>query len=176
MRTLLFVVLSSLLFSTTGCGETGNKNGKKRISRQELIEINKMLVARDSLVISEYLQSQNLDGFSLTPTGLWIKVVDRGDGDDVKKDDAIEIKYSVSTLDGNVVYSSEQLGTKKFVAGKGTEINGLEEAVMSLGKGGKAIAILPPHLAYGLVGDDNKIPGRTIIRIDFDVVDLVAVK
>ena len=110
MRFLLFVVLSSLLVSTTGCGESGNKKGNKRISRQELIEINKMLVARDSLVISYYLQSHNLEGFLLTSTGLWIKLTETGDGDKVKKGDAVELKYTVSTLDGNVVYSSEQLG------------------------------------------------------------------
>jgi FKBP-type peptidyl-prolyl cis-trans isomerase len=30
---------------------------------------------------------------------------------------------------------------------------------------------MPPHLAYGLIGDDNKIPARAIIVYDVEVID-----
>ena len=41
-----------------------------------------------------------------------------------------------------------------------------------LKKGSKARFILPPHLAHGLIGDENRIPARAIIIYDIEVLSI----
>jgi FKBP-type peptidyl-prolyl cis-trans isomerase len=50
--------------------------------------------------------------------------------------------------------------------------SGLEEGILLLREGDKAKFILPPHLAHGLLGDDNKIPARSIIVYDLELLSL----
>jgi FKBP-type peptidyl-prolyl cis-trans isomerase len=66
-------------------------------------------------------------------------------------------------LDGTLCYSSADLGPKEIVLGK-TELEpGMNEGLRLLKPGAEALFILPPFLAFGLVGDGKKIPPRTII-------------
>jgi FKBP-type peptidyl-prolyl cis-trans isomerase len=38
--------------------------------------------------------------------------------------------------------------------------------------GDKARLILPPHLAHGLLGDENRIPARSIIVYEIELLDI----
>jgi FKBP-type peptidyl-prolyl cis-trans isomerase len=49
------------------------------------------------------------------------------------------------------------------VVGKGGVESGLEEGILLLHEGDKARFVLAPHLAHGLIGDENRIPPRSII-------------
>jgi FKBP-type peptidyl-prolyl cis-trans isomerase FkpA len=49
---------------------------------------------------------------------------------------------------------------------------GLEEGILLMHKGGKAKFILPSHLAFGLIGDQNKIPGKSTLIYDVNLIDL----
>jgi FKBP-type peptidyl-prolyl cis-trans isomerase len=73
-------------------------------------------------------------------------------------------------LDGELYFDSRVDGPKQFIVEESPAERGLHEAVQLLAKGDSARIILPPHLAYGLAGDGEKIPGRAIlwceIRID----------
>jgi FKBP-type peptidyl-prolyl cis-trans isomerase len=48
----------------------------------------------------------------------------------------------------------------------------LEEGILLLKKGSKATFIMPPHLAHGLLGDDDRIPSRAILRYEIEVIDV----
>jgi len=78
------------------------------------------------------------------------------------------VELSVDIL---VRFDSISTGLKKFIIGKGQAENGLEEALLMMKYGDKARLILPPHLAFGLLGDDKKIPRRAIIVYEIEVVD-----
>lgn len=142
-----------------------------KITREQLIHVNRRLIQNDSIVISEYNLQQNLS-LSITPSGLWLQILEPGNGILPVSGQQVSIAFTLSLLDGTVCYTSAQSGLKKFVVGQGGVESGLEEAVMHLGRGGKAIALLPPHLAHGLVGDEDKIPARAIVRYDIEVVEI----
>jgi FKBP-type peptidyl-prolyl cis-trans isomerase len=69
-------------------------------------------------------------------------------------------------------YSSDEDGNKLFRLGKSQEISGLEQGVAMMREGEKARFIIPPHLAYGLLGDENRIPARSIIIYQVELVDV----
>jgi FKBP-type peptidyl-prolyl cis-trans isomerase len=58
------------------------------------------------------------------------------------------------------------------VVGQGEVEPGLDEGIRLLHSGDKARFILPPHLAYGLIGDENKIPARSVIVYDLTVLSV----
>ena len=49
---------------------------------------------------------------------------------------------------------------------------GLHEGIKYMKVGEKAKMILPSHLAHGLIGDSKKIPPRSTIVYDIELLDL----
>jgi len=138
---------------------------------KKLINVNKYLVVEDSMRIVSYIHRQGWD-MTESETGFWYTITEHGTGDSVKKDDIISLKYEIELLDGTHCYNSDSLGNMSFKVGMGGVISGLEHAVLLLRKGDKAIFIFPPFMGYGLLGDEKKIPPRSILVYKIEVVGL----
>ena len=82
----------------------------------------------------------------------------------------VTLAYDVSLLDGTHCYGSDSLGFKQFRVGQGGVESGLEEGILMLNKGSKAIFIMPPHLAHGLTGDGDQIPARSVIVYHVELI------
>ena len=82
------------------------------------------------------------------------------------------LNYKISLLDGTLCYSSDSLGTKSFAIGHGGVESGLEEGILLLHEGDKARFIMQPFKAHGLLGDMDKIPARSIIVYDIELLRL----
>ena len=134
-----------------------NKPGKK-----EMTDLNRYLVQKDKEIIQNYIERKNLK-MTESPTGLWYYIKNEGSGDFLKDNDRIVMDYECSLLDGTECYSSVSLGLKEIILGKTTLEAGMNEGLRLLKPGAEAIFILPPFLAYGMVGDGKKIPPRSTI-------------
>ena len=95
-----------------------------------------------------------------------------GEGDKAREGQVATLKYKVSLMDGEEVYSSENDGPRSFMIGQDNVESGLHEAVTYLKLGDKAQIILPSHLAHGLTGDNNKIPPRSTVIYDLELIGL----
>ena len=137
-----------------------------------LRDVNKYLVQKDNDRIKSFIRRKHWK-MKQTQTGLWYQIYEKsGDTLTPELNDIIELSYNVYLLDGTRCYSSDSLGTKKFAAGHGGVETGLEEAVLMLHRGDKARFIMPPYLAHGLLGDQNKIPARSIILYDIQLLTI----
>ena len=67
---------------------------------------------------------------------------------------------------------SNSRGTKSFKIGQGGVEKGLEIGILKMREGDKAKFIMPPNLAWGLIGDEKKIPARSIIIYDVELIKL----
>lgn len=162
MRALLISVI--LFFnSLAACrsDHTGPKVAPKP-GEQEMADLNRYLIQKDREVIENYISRKNLK-MKESPTGLWYSIIDEGRGSYLKDNDRIKMDYECVLLDGTLCYSSIDLGPKEIVLGRTNLEAGLNEGLRLLKPGSEAIFILPPFLAYGLVGDGKKIPPRTTI-------------
>jgi len=83
------------------------------------------------------------------------------------------LNYRISLLDGTLCYSSDSLGVKEFAIGHGGVESGLEEGILLLKVGDKARFIMPPFKAHGLLGDMKKIPARSIIVYEIELLKLI---
>lgn len=169
---LIFYVSWCCVLLLSCSGQKDEKKGKTSALQEEtLVKINKYLIGKDADKIRGYIRRHNWD-MELTGTGLWYMVYHKGTGTSVQAGKIVTLNYTVSLLDGTYCYSSDSLGQKKFRIGKGGVERGLEEGVLLLHVGDKARFIMPPHLAYGLMGDQNRIPPRSIIVYDVELVQI----
>ncbi len=121
--------------------------------------------------IEMYIKRHSLD-MNKTSTGLRYMIIQKGTGRKVKDNNTVTLKYKLNLINGKDVYSSEKDGNKKFTIGNAEVERGLEEAVLLLTVGDKAIVIIPSYLAYGLIGDDKKIPRRATLIYNLEVLEL----
>ena len=97
-------------------------------------------------------------------------IYEKGRGDSIADGDVIIIDYELSLLDGTICYNTDTLGAETIIVGHDNMETGLYEGLLLLHQGDKARLIMPPHLAHGLLGDNNKIPSRSIIIFDLNVL------
>ncbi len=142
-----------------------------RNTREQLIEVNRILVKKDQQRIKGYLERQNME-MNESETGLWYAIEAIGEGPKAETGKRATINYTVGLLDGSECYSSNRDGSKTFTIGRGGVESGLEEGLLMLNEGGKASFIMPPHLAHGLPGDGNCIPARAIIVYHIHLISI----
>ena len=93
----------------------------------------------------------------------------RGRGETLGEKDRIIMDYECSLLDGTNCYSSKELGPREFMLGRSEMEAGLNEGLRLLKPGSEAIFIIPPFLAYGLIGDRKLIPPRAVLVYNVNV-------
>ncbi|MBG0781336.1 MAG: FKBP-type peptidyl-prolyl cis-trans isomerase [Bacteroidales bacterium] len=137
--------------------------------QRSLETANRYLLRTENEQIDAYVKRHNLN-VAKTGTGLRYVIRRKGNGTPVKRGEVVKLNYKVKFLTGDVVYTSDDKGVKTFTVGRGGVEAGLEEAVLLLRRGDIATIILPSHLAFGLLGDDDKIPPRTSLVYEIEIL------
>ncbi len=173
-KDLSFPAILLLLLLSVSCSSGKRKETKHphtRVTEETLIRTNQYLVEKDEERIRQYIRRHGWH-MQKTGTGLWYEIYLHGNGPKVTQGKNVTIEYTVSLLDGTLCYSSDLSGPKTFTVGHGGVEPGLEQGIMMLRVGDKARFILPPLLAYGVPGDHNKIPPRSVIVYDLRVLSV----
>ncbi len=139
--------------------------------QENLLEANKLAIVKEAKQIETYLKENNLNAVK-TATGLRYNLYKDIDGETIKEMQQAVVKYTVTLLDGTECYSTKD-GVEEFTVGKDYVESGLHEGIGFMSVGDKAIIIMPSHLAHGLAGDLKKVPFRSTIIYD---IELVAIK
>lgn len=158
-------IIFYILLAATAASCSGGRNQHRADERPDghnLIEINRNIIARDHELIISYCERKGITA-NETPTGLWYAEMESGKGPLVKDGDIITFEYECSLLDGTVCYSSSVTGPKNTRVGYSTIESGLLEGLKMMNRGSEYLFIIPPYLAYGIPGDGNQIPGRSVI-------------
>ena len=157
------ILIVFLVVSIVSCREKqGNTINSPKPGKNEMADLNKYLVQKDRERITSYIERKSLR-MNESPTGLWYQIIKEGDGKTFSNNDKVVMDYECSLLDGTKCYSSKDLGPKELVLGRSEMEPGLHEGLMLLKPGAEAIFIIPPFLAYGLIGDRKMIPPRAVI-------------
>lgn len=169
----LFVGLLITIFLVGACKSSTKKyNAKeKKLFQENLVKANKGLVHKYQDEIGAYV-NRHAWNMEKTESGLWYEIVKPGKGQKAIAGNIAQLRYQVNLLDGTLCYTSDSLGVKVFKIGQGGVESGLEEGILMLNEGAKARFIMPPHLAYGLLGDENKIPTRSTIVYNVELIKL----
>lgn len=141
------------------CGEEPKKSVvvPKDQMKNSMEKANRYLLNEESTDIENYVRRHGLDMVS-TGTGIRYQIIRLGGGKQIEKGQKVALEYQLHSIQGELIYSSENQGIKTFVVGDGTVESGLDEVMPYLHYGDVAKVIIPYHLGYGLHGDDNRIP------------------
>ena len=170
MNNSLYILLAILYFVACSCNNQREQNvNPDKLSREDLGDINRYLVEKDRERIQNYIERKKLR-MTESASGLWYMIIKEGKGDNIIDNDRISVDYTCSLLDGTLCYSSEELGPMEITLGRGELEAGLNEGLRMLKPGGEAIFILPPFLAYGLIGDDKAIPPRATLVYEVEIL------
>jgi FKBP-type peptidyl-prolyl cis-trans isomerase FkpA len=162
MKGVLFLILLSSL-CICSCRNSGEKKyARTKPGSEELADMNNYLVQKDREKIQNYIERKKIPAKE-TESGLWYYIIKEGNGNLYGHNDKVMFDYTCFLLDGTECYNSLKLRPKEVIIGKSELEAGLHEGLRMLRPGGEAIFILPPFLAYGLLGDSNSIPARSVI-------------
>ncbi|MBI5011126.1 MAG: FKBP-type peptidyl-prolyl cis-trans isomerase [Bacteroidia bacterium] len=168
--TFRLIVFSLLLISAFSCRDkTDKKSSGYRPGKEEMADVNSYIIQKDRERIQSYFERKGLT-MNETATGLWYCILKEGEGDLFKDNDRIVYNFQCSLLDGTECYNSSELGLQEIRLGMSELPSGLNEGFKYLRQGSEAIFILPPFLAYGLIGDGRKIPPRSTLVYNIQVI------
>jgi gliding motility-associated peptidyl-prolyl isomerase len=167
-------LITLLLLLIAGCDNQPEK--KKNIDpdayEKPLMEANKAVVRTEKQHIDDFLRRYKWD-MTETGSGLQYIIYEEGNGPAVRKGQLAVLEYTVKLITGDIIYTSDDLGPMEFTVGKAEVISGLEEGILLLHVGDKAKFIIPSHLAYGLLGDEDRIPGKATLIYDIELLKLI---
>lgn len=173
MRKYCKYLMLLFLISFFACGEKTPKQ-QNPVSKSEMKNsmetANRYLLNEEEEDIANYIKRHGLEMTS-TGTGLRYQILKQGSEKPIEKGDKVMLEYELYSIAGDLIYSSDNDGVKTFVVGEGSVESGLEEAMTYLHQGDVAKLILPFHLAYGLHGDDNRIPEYATLVYSIKIID-----
>ena len=162
-----------LLFSAISCEEKPQPQPapiSKNEMKNSMETANRYLLNEEEEDIANYIKRHELEMTS-TGTGLRYQILKQGSEKRIEKGEKVTLEYELGSIAGDLFYSSEKDGVKSFVVGEGGVETGLDEAMTYLHWGDQAKLIIPFHLAYGLHGDDNRIPEYATLVYTIKVID-----
>lgn len=164
-----------LILSLSACRSNQKEEQPKEIDTKKLeeplIHANKQAVKEEEIQINNYIKRRNWK-VKETGSGLRYGIYKKGDGAKAEGGKIAVLNYSVELINGEKIYSSEESGTKEFLIGRGGVESGLEEGILLLRVGDRAKFIIPSHLGYGLLGDQDKVPSKSTLIYDIELLEL----
>lgn len=140
-------------------------------SPEKIEEMNRLAIKKESLQIDEYVRRM---GWPVTTTGSGLRyyIYEKGSGATPKPDEVVEVRMIITLLNGDTSYSWHRYGSETFMVERSSNESGLHEAVQLMKVGDRAKIILPSHLAFGVAGDRNKIPPRSVVVYDLELLQV----
>jgi len=161
------------LFSLTFLACTGQEKGEQKDnswSNKESIEFNQVSSKQEIRIIEKYGERR---GWKLKNTGsgahYWI--YDSLPGNFPQEGDLLYLNMVVTLLSGDTCYNTANYGMEEVKVGKDQSEAGLHEVLPFIPIGSKAKIVLPSYLAFGVAGDQNKIPPMSTVIYDVQVFD-----
>ena len=162
-----------LLFAACGSPQPQAPQGTAPVSRdrQMLQDVNRYLHEREQDVLASYVVRYQLD-MTLAPSGYYYQVVEQGGGAAVAEGSAAHLHGWVRLIDGTLCYTYVAQSPLSVRVGAHTDYKALNTALIGLREGAKVRFVFPSHLAFGLLGDGDKIPPRSALVCEFVVVNV----
>ncbi|HEY1025717.1 MAG TPA: FKBP-type peptidyl-prolyl cis-trans isomerase [Sphingobacteriaceae bacterium] len=161
------ILPSRFAFGRNGSGDIpGNASLDITVS---VLDENKM-PAYEDFVIQDYLQRNNLTGFTRTTSGIYYKISAPGTESPITGDSTVTAKYVGKFLSGKVFDKNDAGIDLDLSAGT---ILGWKEALPLIKQGGSIRFVLPSSLSYGFAGaPDQGIPAFSPLDFDVTVTDV----
>lgn len=164
-----------------GCDKTDDQAEENK----RIIEQQKNQLAADSVIITNYIASNNIQNVKRSPysPSFYYVVETPGTGDSAVVDKTVVTHYTLRNLKGDILDTSRNPRTDPrtgqssvqpltFQLGSRGLILGYQQGVSLMRVGEKATFFLPSFLAYGTQGSGNTIPPNTVLIFDIELLEV----
>lgn len=136
------------------------------------IQAQKDFLEREREAIDAYIKDRDLK-VTRTGTGLYYEIlVDSAFGEPAATGDVVDYEYDIYLMNGSLLYSSEEDGPRSLKIDKEDAELGVHESLKLLGVGDKGLFILPSHLAFGVGGDQYRVPPKTPLVYELKIIKI----
>ncbi len=150
----------------------GEDHEQRPMTEDEQVEVQRDFLRKERESIDAYIKDRNLK-VERTGLGMYYTIlVDSSAIEMVETEDIVEYEYDISMLNGSLLFTSRQLGNGHIKIDKQDAEIGLHESLKKLGLGDKGLFILPSHLAFGVAGDQDRVPPKTALVYELKVVKI----
>jgi FKBP-type peptidyl-prolyl cis-trans isomerase FklB len=136
-----------------------------------VMDENKRMAQREESDIQDWIRRNGAD-MRATGTGLRYRLVRDVPGDTAKPEQVAVVNFAVFLLNGDTCYRSSPGKPAKFRIEHSDVESGLQEGIQHLSVGDSAVLVIPSALAFGLIGDRDKIPMRSTVIYHIGLVAL----
>lgn len=126
---------------------------------KESVQRNKSIVKDEEKIIQDFIKKDTASKYYQSDLGFWYKyhVANTIDSLMPKKGDIVKIDFEIYDIQQNLIYTKEETTPKIYAVDKQEIMVGLRHAVKLMHKGETISFIFPSHMAYGYLGDKEKI-------------------
>lgn len=176
LKVSLNIVLVILALCSCQCSgqerEKQQQPKSQKEQRESRMEARKDFIKREQKSIESYIADR---GFTMERSGTGLFYAIERDSlttgsNPIEAGQRVTYNYQVFLLNGTLLYTSEQQGPATLTVDKQDEIIGLHEALKKMRLGDKGRFIIPSHLAYGVSGDQRKIPPLTALQYNIEIL------
>ena len=158
-KLILFFVLTGLLFA---CKQTEPRQPISYSSGtfiKESVQRNKMIVQDEEKLIQEIIKKDSTHHYYQSNLGFWYKYDVAVTTDSIlpKKGDIVKLDFEIYDINNQLIYGKNETSPKVYAVDKQEIMIGLRHAVKLMHKGETVSFIFPSHMAYGYLGDKEKI-------------------
>lgn len=140
------------------------------IPKNSTLHFDLKLIQVDSFPPIEPFSTKGLKMQKL-PNGIKYYCVKASNGKLPNRGDNVYIHYTGWLPDGEIYTSTQHSrDPRRFTAGKGEAFEGMDSALLLMPEGSKYRFIIPQQLAFGDAGYANRIPPKTDVTLDIEMV------
>ncbi len=140
---------------------------------KESAERNIKLNEKEQKLISKIIENHPDTQYLASESGFWYFYNTKVELDTLTADfgDIINFNYNIKDLNGNDIYTFEEISTQNYVMDQEELFTGLREGLKLMKPGETVTFLFPSQKAYGYYGDTNKIgtniPLMCQVRVNF---------
>jgi two-component system chemotaxis response regulator CheY len=144
--------------------------------RDGIVKLGIQLLERDQVTaeeLVELLEPALVPPVQKTVKGLKYIEMAAGEGEQPLPGQVVTVHYTGVLPDGRVIVNTTRRSEPvSFTLGQGEVIEGLEQGVGMMRKGGRSLLVVPPELGFGAEGDGDTIPPNTVLGFRVELVEI----
>lgn len=174
MKKYVFIILLAGLMACEGPIPRKPVEMRSGSFMKESVDRNKRLLAIEEKLIQDIIKNDSVHTYIATASGFWYYYDTKNEGglNTPQTDDMVTFTYSIMNLENDIIYSEQELGIKNYKVDKQDLFPGLRNGIKLLKEQEKATFIFPSSLAYGYLGDKNKIGINVPLKVTISILKI----
>ncbi|WP_343485833.1 gliding motility-associated peptidyl-prolyl isomerase GldI [Allomuricauda sp. d1] len=166
MKQLIFILIACFVVSCGGPEPRKPVEVKSGSFFKESVERSKRLLTKEQAAIQKIIERDTLHEYLTSANGFsyYFDAKEDSLAPLPETDDKVLLTYNVTTFGNDTLYTSDEIGVFEMLVDKEQLFQGLRSAIKLMREGEKATFLFPSSLAYGYLGDGNKIAPATPIK------------